>query len=464
MSASAWTPVDETAAKWTPVEESPPPDKPSFWKNPRAFLESRSVDLQREAQNQMNMALGPESEKRGTLARLGHSLLSLAPETGAVVDKLIAGGMDWKNALVVAAGVADPAIPAAYFGTQGTAQLTGLTPGVEKGNTSPENVQTALLAGSAVAGGGAIAGTPSAGRILNPKPAISRALLMGRTPQGAYESALKPSTTISPEERAAIVETGLTEKIPVSKTGLDRIGDLIDEHNRLIKATIDADPNRPISPARAAQNVEATRNRFATQVNPTADVSAIDSAKAEFLDQFRSKPGGAVRDMTAEEAQAMKQGTYRALGDKAYGELKGASIEAQKALARGLKEELAVQFPELKTLNASESRLLDLKPVLEKAVSRISNHQTIGLGSPVVAGAAKAMTGSSKLASAAFVVKAVLDNPVVKSRLAIALSRGAKIPYSQAIARVASYQASLASAVPGLLSASSEDNSNAPKD
>ena len=44
----------------------------------------------------------------------------------------------------------------------------------------------------------------------------------------------------------------------------------------------------------------------------------------------------------AADAQAMKQGTYRALGDKAYGELKGASIEAQKAQARGLKEELAV--------------------------------------------------------------------------------------------------------------------------
>jgi hypothetical protein len=143
----------------------PPAAQPSFWDNPRAYLQSRSADLQREAQNQMNQAIGPESEKRSGLARLGHSLLSLAPETAAVVDKLVAGGMDWKNAAVMAAGAVDPAVPAAYFGTQGAAQLTGTQPGVEPGNVSPENVQNALLAGSMVAGGAGAAEAPAAGRL-----------------------------------------------------------------------------------------------------------------------------------------------------------------------------------------------------------------------------------------------------------------------------------------------------------
>jgi hypothetical protein len=67
--------------------------------------------------------------------------------------------------------------------------------------------------------------------------------------------------------------------------------------------------------------------------------------------------------------------------------------------ARGLKEELAVQFPELKQLNARGSQLFDLQPVLEKAVNRIGNHQLIGVGTPIVTGAAKALTGSSKLAA-----------------------------------------------------------------
>ena len=35
--------------------------------------------------------------------------------------------------------------------------------------------------------------------------------------------------------------------------------------------------------------------------------------------------------MSVQRAQSMKQGTYRSLGNKAFGELKGADMEAQKA-------------------------------------------------------------------------------------------------------------------------------------
>jgi hypothetical protein len=148
--------------------------------------------------------------------------------------------------------------------------------------------------------------------------------------------------------------------------------------------------------------------------------------------------------MNAADAQAMKQGTYQVLKGK-FGEQGSASVEAQKALARGLKEEIANQFPEISNLNANESRLLQLQPVLERAVNRISNHQLIGIGTPIASGAAKAVTGSASVGVAAGVLKSVLDNPYVKSRLAISLSKGAKIPYAQAAARVGAYSASLGS-------------------
>lgn len=138
-------------------------EEPSFWDDPKAFLESRAKKLQGEAQNQMNQAVGVESQGKALYSRLGHSLLSLAPETAALVDKLVAGGMDWKNALTVASGVVDPAIPAAAFMAQGTEQLTGVSPGVKAGDTSPDNVQNALLAGSAVAGGAGAVETPKTG-------------------------------------------------------------------------------------------------------------------------------------------------------------------------------------------------------------------------------------------------------------------------------------------------------------
>lgn len=276
-------------------------------------------------------------------------------------------------------------------------------------------------------------------------PLAGRAALLGRTPEEAYESALKPSTVLPQAARDRAVATGLSQNIPISKAGLERLGEQIDEYNQQIANKINsAGPNRSIAPGKAVQNLAETRSKFASQVNPQGDLAAIDNSEQQFLDQFRSQPGGAVRNMTAQEAQAMKQGTYRVLAGK-YGEQGSAAVEAQKALARGIKDEIARQFPEINTLNASESRLLDLQPILERAVNRISNHQLIGIGTPVAGAAAKAVTGSATAGVVATALKAVLDNPAVKSRLAIAVSKGARIPYAQAASRVAAYSAALGS-------------------
>jgi hypothetical protein len=469
VSSSAWTPVDESAVKaaWTPVEE--PPKEDSFLHKAWKALNTPVADLLSTDGN----------TKRAILGALGQQLgIDLSPENLAYQ----AQRTDTKHPAVqgirtfLAGSVGDTASTAAGLTSPlslGTAAIGGATQLPRAAGTvakaamalnsgaiagkgvsdiasagisnTPEAWQQRLNGGAMVAGGAA--GMGSSAQAL--KPVVSRGLLLGRTPQEAYQSALKPSTALSEAERAKIVDTGLREKIPVSAKGLDDLHDLIDDVNSQIRQTISTDPARPVNPAQAVQNLRGLRSRFATQVNPKADLEAIDQSGQEFLDQFRSQAGGAVRNMTAEEAQAMKQGTYRALGDKAYGELKGASIEAQKALARGLKEELARRFPELEKLNARDSALLDLQPVLERAVNRIGNHQLIGIGTPITTGATKALTGSGKLAAVAGVMKAVLDNPAVKSRLAISLGK-AGAPLAQARLRIAAYSSALAPLAAGV--------------
>lgn len=270
---------------------------------------------------------------------------------------------------------------------------------------------------------------------VNPNSLLGRMLLLGKTPEGAYESALKPSTTLGAAERTKIAQTGLQEGIPVSQKGFQKLGDLIDNVNQDISKTIASDPNRPVNTAPAVQNLSGVRQRFANQVNPRSDMQAIQNAADEFTQTF---PG----QIPAEQAQAVKQGTYRALGDKAYGEISTASKESQKALARGLKDELAQQFPELSNLNARDSRLINLQDSLERAVGRIGNHQLLGIGTPIAAGAVKAVSGSGKLAAIAGVMKAVLDNPSVKSNLAIALSQG-RIPSPLVVPKIAAYAGAL---------------------
>jgi hypothetical protein len=309
------------------------------------------------------------------------------------------------------------------------------------------------LVGGAVLGEAAAPAAQAAANLAGSaaKTVGSRALLLGKTPAEAYESALKPSTTLTDAERSQLVQTGLQNKIPVSKSGVEDIGNLIDDYNNKIKAEIATDPNRPIDPNAVATRADAAKAKFKNQVNAQGDLNAIEASKQQFLTEQGATPATATSPaqpapmMRAEDAQAMKQGTYRILAGK-FGEQGSAAVEAQKSLARGLKEEIANQFPEISNLNAAESKLLDLQPVLERAVARSSNHQLIGIGTPIAGAAAKAVTGSGTIGVVAGTLKGVLDNPMVKSRLAIALSKGAKIPIGQATARVQAYSAALGSA------------------
>lgn len=267
-----------------------------------------------------------------------------------------------------------------------------------------------------------------------------------------YQSALKPSTQASPAKVDSAIATGLENKIPVSPAGVETLSSLVDDLNDKIKAQIASDPNRPINKFAVTSRLGDTAQKFGTQVNPEADLDAISNAGNEFL---RNQPG----EIPASDAQALKTGTYQQLQGKAYGELKSATIEAQKALARGLKDELNNAFPELANLNAQESQLFGLEPLLEKAVQRGGNHQLVGIGTPVAVGAGKALTGSTGGAVVAGLMKQVIDNPVIKSRLAIALSHAGVAP-AEAFSRVAAYSSALDQAVSDAKNAPLSDRNN----
>lgn len=328
-----------------------------------------------------------------------------------------------------------------------------------------ETVEQGIGQGSVMGAAGealpAIAG--KAAQVIAPKAAETASRL--------YGSALKPSTTLSPTERASVVNTGLQQSIPVSQSGLEKLGGSIDTLNQAIKDEIARDPNRPIDPNAVATRVAPTMQRFSNQVVAQPDLNAIEAIRDQFLAERGAKPGQPAippkpssilnaqgqpvmtpgvpaqpptpaPPMAAQDAQTMKQGTYGVLRGK-YGEQGSATVEAQKALARGLKEEIAQQFPEISNLNAQESKLLDLQPLLERAVNRISNHNIIGIGTPIAGGAAKAVTGSTPIGVIATVLKSAVDDPMIKSRLAIALSKASSVPYSTALSRIQAYSASL---------------------
>lgn len=263
----------------------------------------------------------------------------------------------------------------------------------------------------------------------------------GPTAQKLYQSALKPPPgSYSTSEVTSMVKTGLKYEIPVSAGGIDKLHGLVADLNKAVQAEIDAGAaaGKTVDKYAVTSRLAGTSKKFATQVNPEADLKAVGESGNEFL---RNQP----TKIPASEAQAIKSGTYKQLGDKAYGELSSATKEAQKSLARGIKEELETQFPEIKGMNAQESKLFELQPALERAVRRIDNHDIISLGSKVAAGTG-AVIGGAPGAVAGGILERALGMPMVKSRLAIALASKGKMSLSTAAARIAEFTSRLASA------------------
>lgn len=262
-----------------------------------------------------------------------------------------------------------------------------------------------------------------------------------------YQSALKPPPgSYSTPEVRQMVNTGLEEKIPVSQAGAQKLHDLVGDLNDKVQAQIQAGSagGATVNKYAVTGRLGDTAQRFATQVNPEADLSAVSRSGNEFL---ANQPN----EIPAARAQALKSGTYQQISSRAYGELDTATTEAQKALARGIKEELQIQFPEIGDLNARESRLLGLDDALERAVRRTSNRDIFSLGGKIASGAGAAVgaavggePGAAAGAVGVGIMHHYLTDPGVQSRLAIAVSRVAKIPPEVAQAAIATYVAALA--------------------
>lgn len=260
------------------------------------------------------------------------------------------------------------------------------------------------------------------------------------TPEGMYQSALRPSLLKKNLPKIeSQVATGLKEGIPVSQKGLGKVRETIDDllaKDQAKVAAAEAAGAPPINPLDVTKPLNRLKPTFANQVNPDADLSAISAAKKEFLDKHSVPqpfqpiqpnpyggnsmvPAGPVEQnlkkqpIPLTEAAAEKTGTYRQLRGK-YGELGSASVEAQKQLARGLKDEIAKRVPGLQ--GARESDLIALEGQLEKMVAREGNKNILGL---VPATMSHNPTG--------FLASLALDNPAIKSTIAIALDRARKL-------------------------------------
>lgn len=234
-----------------------------------------------------------------------------------------------------------------------------------------------------------------------------------------YQSALKPVSSVL-KKSPDIIETGLNEGIRVSRGGLKKTLNIIEDIGEDIGRVIDSG----IAEGKAIQKkdllpyLDEMKDYFKNVASDTDLVKEIDDLAKSTINRLDST-------IPVEKAQEIKVATQNYLR-KFYNREAPLKFEVQKQVARGLKEEIAKQVPEIAKLNARDRKLIGLEEALEHAVKRIDNRNIIGLGDMIVASGGLASGGGVGAAVSLGIFRKIIENPAFKSQVAIIQNQLAK--------------------------------------
>lgn len=186
--------------------------------------------------------------------------------------------------------------------------------------------------------------------------------------------ALKPSLRdVERGNAKRAVRTLLDEGVNATEAGAQKLQGRVSELNEQI---VDAlmNSNAVVGKDSVLRRMGGVETKIRNQADPQAELAAIRRVAENFYDH-PDLPRNAI---PVQQAQRIKQGTYRRIADS-YGERGSATVEGQKALARGLKEEIAKEVPEIAPLNAREGALLNAMNLVERRSAVDSNKNPLGL-------------------------------------------------------------------------------------
>jgi len=329
------------------------------------------------------------------------SVASKIPQAAKYAELLSSGGFNMGNA-ATKSKLADALIRG------GVGAVEGYGIGVLD---NPENATTA-----AMVQGGLSSALPAAAQLTN------------KTAKVLMQSAIKPTEKqLKSGQAQTAIDTLLELGINPTNAGVEKLKGKIGDINEQIANALTSS-NAVINKQNVMQRLGDVEQKFANQVAPVSDVNAIRNIGEEFMASNKPMLEMAQQNIPVQLAQKLKQGTYKVLSGK-YGEAGSASTEAQKALARGLKEEIAKEVPAIAGLNAQESKIIDTLKVAERRALLEMNKNPAGLA--LLAGDPKAALAFMADKSAAFkslaarmINQAGKVNAPVSTLPALAVSQG----------------------------------------
>ena len=263
-----------------------------------------------------------------------------------------------------------------------------------------------------------LTGSPAAGYATNVATQAIPALMSGYKMAGAPEasmaekpasylmqSALKPSKPdLASGDATKAIATMLQEGISPTSGGMSKSAAMADKLNEATNTAISGSQAEASIPE-VVKRLDPLRAKVAMQVNPEADAAAVERA----ISEFKNSPAvSGAESIPVQLAQKLKSGTYSSLGNKAYGELGSSSTEAQKQLARGLREEVIAKVPEIAEGLKKESSLRNVMEVAANRALQDANKNPLSLGTSIAAIMHDPLAAAGMWANASTPVKAML--------------------------------------------------------
>ena len=201
-------------------------------------------------------------------------------------------------------------------------------------------------------------------------------------PERLMQSALKPTLKqLETGQADTAIQTLLKEDVnpTLTKTifgkGIDTLQAKVDTLNSQIVDII-KNSKGTVNKSQVVAYLDDLEKNALNSALPAGDIAAIQAARQEFLSHPLLKN---IEEIPIQLAQKLKVGTYKSLGEKAYGELKGATIESGKTLARGLKDLIGKAEPGVLGLNKESQALYDTLDVAERRAFMEANKDIAGL-------------------------------------------------------------------------------------
>lgn len=212
--------------------------------------------------------------------------------------------------------------------------------------------------------------------------------LLQKPAEALMRKAIKPSTTEDPTKVTQAIKTALEEGLDPRYGSMQKAAGISSSMDDDVSALLQGS-SKEVSVPSIGSRLRDLHMQKLKQANPTADLDAI---RGEW-DALRNHPlVEGKTEIPVQLAHELKKGTYSSLGSKQYGEMGSASTEAQKQLARGMREVTMEAEPAIVEPLKRQASIQNWREIVGNAAAREGNKDLLGIS--VAAGSPQTMAAS----------------------------------------------------------------------